>query len=188
MPLGKTDHDLFPGEIADTLRSNDRNVLEQGRAVEMEEVVPHDDGPHTYLSTKFPLFDAAGVAYAVGGIATDITERKRTERSLRESEQWFRSLSNCSPVGVFLTDIEGRCTYTNPRCQEIYGFTAEEGLGEGWSRFIHPEDRPGVMEKWSRARTALGGEFSLEYRTQDCRGRSAGSMTAPPPSSPIRAS
>ena len=167
--LGKTDHDLFPQRIADVLGANDREVLEHGRAVETEELVPHEDGLHTYLSTKFPLFDAAGVAYAVGGIATDITERKRAERALRESEQWFRSLSNCSPVGVFLTDIEGRCTYTNPRCQEIYGFTAEEGLGEGWSRFIHPEDRPGVMEKWLQL-APLGGEFSLEYRTQDARG------------------
>ena len=167
--LGKTDHDLFPQRIADVLGANDREVLELGRAVETEELVPHEDGLHTYLSTKFPLFDAAGVAYAVGGIATDITERKRAERALRESEQWFRSLSNCSPVGVFLTDIEGRCTYTNPRCQEIYGFTAEEGLGEGWSRFIHPEDRPGVLEKWLQL-APLGGEFSLEYRTQDARG------------------
>ena len=167
--LDKTDYDLFPQRIADMLGANDREVLEHGRAMETEELVPHEDGLHTYLSTKFPLFDAAGVAYAVGGIATDITERKRAERALRESEQWFRSLSNCSPVGVFLTDIEGRTTYTNPRCQEIYGFTAEEGLGEGWSRFIHPEDRPGVMEKWLQL-APLGGEFSLEYRTHNARG------------------
>jgi two-component system, LuxR family, sensor kinase FixL len=167
--LGKTDYDLFPQRIADVLGANDRKILDLGRAMETEELVPHEDGLHTYLSTRFPLFDAAGAAYAVGGIATDITERKRAERALRESEQWFRSLSNCSPVGVFLTDIEGRCTYTNPRCQEIYGFTEEEGLGEGWSRFIHPEDRPAVLEKWLQL-APLGGEFSLEYRTQDARG------------------
>ena len=144
------------------------------RAVETEELVPHEDGLHTYLSTKFPLFDAAGAVYAVGGIATDITERKRAERALRESEQWFRSLSNCSPVGVYLTDIEGRCTYTNPRCQEIYGFTAEEGLGEGWSRFIHPEDRSGVMEKWSQLASPRGRVLTRVSRARRAGDRPLG--------------
>src|SRR5262249_5596258 len=57
----------------------------------------------------------------------------------------------------------GRNTYTNPRCQEIYGFTDEEAMGEGWSRFIHPEDRARVLEHWSEL-APLGGEFSMEYR------------------------
>jgi PAS domain S-box-containing protein len=167
--LGKTDDDLFPRRIAEVLRANDREVLERGQAAEKEVLVLHDDGPHTYISTKFPLHDATGAVYAVGGIATDISERKRAERALRESEQWFRSLSHCAPIGVFLTDIEGLCTYTNPRCQEIFGFTSEEGMGEGWARFIHPEDRPQVMAEWSRL-APQGGEFSLEYRTQDPQG------------------
>jgi PAS domain S-box-containing protein len=167
--LGKTDFDLFPRRVAEALRVNDREVFERGQAEEKEELVPHQDGLHTYISTKFPLFDAAGAVYAIGGIATDITERKRTERALRESEQWFRSLSHCAPVGVFMTDIEGRCTYTNPRCQEIYGFTSEEALGEGWARFIHAEDQQHVMDEWSRL-APLGGEFSLEYRTQSPQG------------------
>ena len=153
MPWARPTTTFFPrGSPRCSGRTTARSSSAGGRR-KAEELVPHEDGLHTYLSTKFPLFDAAGVAYAVGGIATDITERKRAERALRESEQWFRSLSNCSPVGVFLTDIEGRCTYTNPRCQEIYGFTFEEGLGEGWSRFIHPEDRTRRAGKMVAART-----------------------------------
>jgi PAS domain S-box-containing protein len=166
---GKTDHDFFPREVADTFRANDRKVLECAEPLELEEVVAHDGGPHTYLSMKFPLFDADGVAYAVGGISTDITERKQAERALEASEQRFRTLSHCSPIGIFLTDREGRTTYTNPRCQEIYGFNSDEALGEGWSRFIHPEDRARVLKEWEKL-APVGGEFSMEYRTRGDRG------------------
>jgi PAS domain S-box-containing protein len=55
----KTDHDIFPHDLADTYRANDQKVLEAGTAIESEEVVFHEDGLHTYLSLKFPLYNAA---------------------------------------------------------------------------------------------------------------------------------
>lgn len=81
---GKTDYDMFPKEAADAFRVNDRQVLASGGAVEFEERVPHDEGIHTYISLKFPLFDPAGRPTAVCGISTDITERKKTEALLRD--------------------------------------------------------------------------------------------------------
>ncbi|MEW6492678.1 MAG: PAS domain S-box protein [Cyanobacteriota bacterium] len=95
----------------------------------------------------------------------DITEHKMAEQKLQESESLFRSLSACSPVGIFLTDIEGRCTYTNPRCQTICGFTLEESLGEGWSQSVHPEERERVFAEWFRS-TREGREYSDEFRFQ----------------------
>jgi PAS domain S-box-containing protein len=53
--LGKTDHDLFPKSMADTYRANDVKTLQRNAAVHTEVVAPQDDGPHTYLSVKFPL-------------------------------------------------------------------------------------------------------------------------------------
>lgn len=86
--IGKTDAELFPPEVVAGFRANDRMLLEARTAVTAEEVVPHDDGPHTYLSIKFPLFDDAGQIYATGGISTDITEHKRAaeERALLQEE------------------------------------------------------------------------------------------------------
>ncbi|MEK7730854.1 MAG: ATP-binding protein, partial [Planctomycetota bacterium] len=81
---GKSDYDMFPKEVADAFRVNDRQVLASGRAVEFEERVPHDEEMHTYISLKFPLFDPAGRPTAVCGISTDITERKKTEALLRD--------------------------------------------------------------------------------------------------------
>ena len=83
--VGATDYDFFPKEVADALRAHDAQVLRQRGTLEYEEVVPQDDGPHTYLSCKFPLCDDTGAPYGVCGISADISERKRHE-DLLENE------------------------------------------------------------------------------------------------------
>ena len=77
--IGKTDHDIFPEDMAEAFRANDLKILETGESMEFEEVAPHDDGPHTYISVKFPLKDSDNKPYAVCGISTDITDRTRME-------------------------------------------------------------------------------------------------------------
>jgi PAS domain S-box-containing protein len=79
---GKTDHDLFPRALADKFRANDQKVLQGGVPLEFEESAPQGGVLRTYLSVKFPLFDAEGHPNAVAGISTDITERKQAEESL----------------------------------------------------------------------------------------------------------
>jgi PAS domain S-box-containing protein len=90
--VGKTDHELFPVEVADSLSVKDLSVLDAGQEMEFEEDVPHRDGSaHTYLTVKFPLRDASGVTYAVCGISTDVTELKRVQRELDERAELERS-------------------------------------------------------------------------------------------------
>ena len=81
--VGKTDHDIFPAAVAEAFRMNDLAALSRGAPLDIEEVAPGHGGLRTYLSSKFPIHDAAGRPYAVCGISTDITERKRDEHALR---------------------------------------------------------------------------------------------------------
>jgi PAS domain S-box-containing protein len=80
--VGLTDHHLFPGPIADAFRANDLEAFKRGEPVQVEEEAPGEDGLRTYVTVKFPLIDGAGRAYAVCGISTDITERKRAEEEV----------------------------------------------------------------------------------------------------------
>lgn len=88
---------------------------------------------------------------------------------LKQSEERFRSLSACSPVGIFVIDTEGKLTYTNSRCQDILGINQGENLIENWLRSLASEDRERVLKKWSAA-TGEETEFSEEFRWQTDRG------------------
>jgi rsbT co-antagonist protein RsbR len=77
---GKTDFDLFPREVAEHFDAHDTMTMETGQASEIEEAVPTEDGLRTYITLKFPIYNADGTIYGVGGIATDITDRKRDEQ------------------------------------------------------------------------------------------------------------
>jgi len=79
--VGRTDSDIYPADTAERLRANDRKVIERGESFEQEELIPQDDGLHTYLSIKSPLFDESGTVYAVCGISTDITAIKQADRA-----------------------------------------------------------------------------------------------------------
>jgi PAS domain S-box-containing protein len=98
-------------------------------------------------------------------LRSEMIERQQAETALKASEEKFRSLSACSPVGIFLADIGGRCIYTNPRCQAICGFSYEESLEREWIKCIHPDDRKQIFADW--ATHALSGEeYSHELRIQ----------------------
>jgi len=80
--IGRKDGELFPSAAAE-LRRNDLRVVDERRAIDFEETLETPQGTQVLLSHKFPLFDATGRAYAVCGVARDITARKRSEDALR---------------------------------------------------------------------------------------------------------
>jgi PAS domain S-box-containing protein len=81
---GKTDFDIHPPDVAQAVRANDQQVIQSGVPIQFEEAVPSADGEDWFVSSKFLLRDHAGKPYAVCGIATDITERKRAESEIRQ--------------------------------------------------------------------------------------------------------
>jgi two-component system, cell cycle sensor histidine kinase and response regulator CckA len=97
--IGKTVFDVLPREQANALAAFDQRVLAAGEALEGEEDVARADGVHTYLSIKAPLWDASGRAYALCGISTEITARKRAEAALRRTEEQLRQAQKMEAIG-----------------------------------------------------------------------------------------
>ena len=95
--------------------------------------------------------------------AVKALESRRLARAFVESESRFRALSDAAPLGVFATDADGACTYTNSRWQAIYGASAEQARGFGWSRTLHPDDRDAVFAEWQRT-AAAREDFDMEFR------------------------
>jgi PAS domain S-box-containing protein len=136
---GKTDHELFPRYMADAFRANDRRVLKERCALELEEVAPSEDGERTYISIKFPLLDEQGDPYGVCGISTDITARKKTEQQLKESKDRVRDIIDTAHEAFVSMDAVGNITAWNRAAEETFGWGADKAIGRQLADTIVPE-------------------------------------------------
>jgi PAS domain S-box-containing protein len=80
---GRTDADVLPAEVAGQFRKHEAHVLAEGASLHVEEQIEQEDGRHTYLSVKFPIFAESGAVLGVCGIASDITPVKKAQEQLR---------------------------------------------------------------------------------------------------------
>lgn len=78
-------------------------------------------------------------------------------------EDRFKVIAEASPLGIFHADLQGNCTYTNPRWREIYGIPLNQSLGAAWREMVHPDDREKLFGELKKA-AQRGGSMRMEYR------------------------
>lgn len=139
------------------------HALAHEDTIELEFRAMRSDGDFIWLYTNAAVLREEGRAVRLLGATLDITERKRGEIALRESEDRFRTLASHAPVGIWQSDAEGRMVFVNEGWRQMAGLTAEQARGDEWANALHPEDRPRIMAGWSEAVRA-GRTFDAEFR------------------------
>ena len=128
-----------------------RKVM-QGDSGTLEFEVIGLHGTRRCLETQaVPLRDPEGQIAGLLGVTQDVTERRRANQALRDSERRYHTLSNVAPVGIFQTGLSGSTTYVNPHFSEVTGLAAEGAVEQGWLAAVHPEDVARVREEWCLA-------------------------------------
>jgi PAS domain S-box-containing protein len=146
----------FMAAVQDTVNNN--KMLFQ-----LEHEVIRADGSLGWASSRaIPIIDDAGRITEWFGATTDITDRKRWERALVQSEFFYKQTLESVPGMVFTARAEGYCYYFSKPWTDFTGLSLSENTGLGWINAIHPEHRARVFEAW---RTAVKGDapYELEY-------------------------
>jgi len=101
---GRPDSEVWPHDVAERLRYSDLKVLETGSPLEVNELVPQEDGLHEWLTVKFPIIEAQNRRY-ICGVGVDITARRRAEQALREADEKLRQSQKMEAVGQLASGI-----------------------------------------------------------------------------------
>ncbi len=161
--IGKTDHDFLPKEVADVYRNSDLEVAKALRELKIEEIIQQPDGPHTYLAVKFPLYDTTGRIYAIGGISTDISERKKLEESFKVTDKFFNMSSDLMIIGT-----KEKFGKVNPAVIKILGYSEEELLNKPYTFFVYPDDLEITKREVAKLQTgALMIQFKNRFVCKD---------------------
>jgi PAS domain S-box-containing protein len=110
------------------------------------------------------------LAAANEGLRREIAERQRAEEVLRRSEDRLRSVIDTIPALVWSKLPDGSADFLNQRFREYTGLSMEDGLGEGWLKAIHPQDRASSIDEW-RAAFAAGEPFEFESHLRRADGQ-----------------
>ncbi len=152
-------HSQHDGYLGNYLRTGQAKIIGIGREV----VGRRKDG------FTFPL-DLAINTFRLGqkqfftGIVRDITERKRTEEAMRESEERFRGTFENAAVGIAHEDLAGRFLRFNKRFCEILGYSPSELVGKALSEVTYPEDLADDLAKFDALTRGESSRYAMEKR------------------------
>jgi PAS domain S-box-containing protein len=139
--IGRSIAEFVPPEIWDRTRAMLAAKLGGEEATKYEvEVFGRDKRRMTWEINSRLTRDSTDAPNGLHAIGRDVTERRRSENELRESEERFRVAADSSPALMWMTDERAQVTFANRRYKDFFGVETDEMLGDGWRSIVHPED------------------------------------------------
>ncbi|MDP1677505.1 MAG: PAS domain S-box protein [Bacteroidota bacterium] len=145
--LGKTDFDIYPEKDAKLFDEDDRLILQTGMPKMNIEVpfVSRTGESYWLQNSKVPLRDANGNIVGLVCVNHDMTERKRVEKALRESEEKYRIITQSTLDIIIIIDKTGKLLFLNDSLEKILGYKIEEVIGKSFVRFVPKNEVPKIL-------------------------------------------
>jgi two-component system CheB/CheR fusion protein len=158
--LGKTMRELnYAPEVERQLQSDVDTVLATGQpTVSITNYTSPTGAAGQYENVLAPVRDEKGRVVLVAGASRDLSDIRRIEIKLKESEQRFRVLADSAPVLIWVNGLEG-CDYVNREYLAFLGKSLEEIQGMGWTSAVHPDD---VASYLAAYQTAMGSRARFQ--------------------------
>jgi PAS domain S-box-containing protein len=144
-------------------------VKRVGETLFSEAYVPRmreETGTHLWF-TASPLYSKDGVLAGAIESIRDITQFKRTEQALRESEERYRRIVETTDEGIVQLDETFKIVYINPRMAEMLGYTPEEVIGRDLTSFMAAEEIPGIISRFNERMRGKSGHYQCRFLTKD---------------------
>lgn len=139
--IGRTVRETLPNDVVDFVQDRFTEAVDSRRTMKYEEPVTFLGNDRIVETTLTPFFDEAGRPESLLGVTRDITERKRSERFIRESEERYRTLVQLSPDSIFIHD-EGKIVFCNEACARlVQADHPDELLGTDLFEYVLPKAR-----------------------------------------------
>jgi PAS domain S-box-containing protein len=146
---------VFPTDLEEAQRQFGLQMAGSGKPFDFR--LRRIDGSAIWVSIScMPMYDDGGVCIGLLGLFTDVSERKRAEKSLRESEELFRAIFSQAAVGITQCGVSGEWLLLNDRFCEMVGYTRAELQGKTIFDITHPDDREACVAAVNRL---LAGEI-----------------------------
>ncbi len=164
--IGKSDMDLFPPHVAKKIMKDDRRILASGKTETFEEDIVAKGVTKTVLVTKGVYRNDQDDIVGLFGIARDITERKRVEKSLQESSRLLEESQRVANLGSYTFHVSSGMWSSSEILDEIFGITDKAFTKdtEGWLQIIHPEQKAEMQSHLMNHVLAKRNKFDKEYR------------------------